>query len=151
MKAGSPGRCCVGTNTASEIAASRSTSSGSRLADQPHADVGAGIESPEDLHFIEIKTGAVTTDRIADARRRGRGVVTTDTYKSMAYARAAAALGIGAATGEIPAAKLTDDVVARDFSVFSNVASTSSGVELMNCEVIALGTDRRWTLTSSVC
>ena len=69
--------------------------------------------------------------------------MTTDTYKSMAYARAVAALGIGVATGEIPQAKLTSDVIVRDFSVFSNVASTSSGVELMNCEIIALGNSTR--------
>jgi len=103
----------------------------------------AGIESLDDLHFVQIKTGALTTDRIAAARSRGRSVVTTDTYKSMSYARAVAALGIGAATGEIPAAKLSDDVVCHDFSVFSNVASTSSGVELMNCEIIVLGNSAR--------
>lgn len=105
----------------------------------------AGIESPEDMHFIQIKTGALTTERIAEARKRGRGVVTTDTYKSMAYARAVAALGIGAATGEIAPSKLSDDVISRDFSIFSNVASTSSGVELMNCEIIALGNSARST------
>jgi cyanuric acid amidohydrolase len=105
----------------------------------------AGIDSPEDIHVIQIKTGALTTERIAEARKRGRSVVTTDTYKSMAYARAVAALGIGAATGEIPAAKLADDVIGRDFSIFSNVASTSSGVELMNCEIIALGNSSRST------
>lgn len=105
----------------------------------------AGIDSPHDIHFIQIKTGALTTERIAEARKRGRGVVTTDTYKSMSYARAVAALGIGAATGEIPASKLTDDVAMRDFSVFSNVASTSSGVELMNCEIIACGNSARST------
>jgi cyanuric acid amidohydrolase len=105
----------------------------------------AGIESPEDIHFIQIKTGALTTERIAQARQRGAAVVTTDTYKSMAYARAVAALGVGAVTGEIPAAKLSDDVIGRDFSVFSNVASTSSGVELMNCEIIALGNSARAT------
>ena len=103
----------------------------------------AGIESLDDLHFVQVKTGALTTDRIAAARSRGRSVVTTDTYKSMSYARAVAALGIGAATGEIPAAKLSDDVVCHDFSVFSNVASTSSGVELMNCEIIVLGNSAR--------
>jgi cyanuric acid amidohydrolase len=105
----------------------------------------AGIDSPADIHFVQIKTGALTTERIAEARKRGRSVVTTDTYKSMAYARAVAALGIGAATGEIQASKLTDDVIDRDFSIFSNVASTSSGVELMNCEIIALGNSARST------
>ena len=44
----------------------------------------AGIDSPEDIHFIQIKTAALTTERIAEARKRGRPVVTTDTYKSMA-------------------------------------------------------------------
>lgn len=105
----------------------------------------AGIDSPEDAHFVQIKTGALTTERINDARRRGRAVVTGDTYKSMAYGRAAAALGIGLATREIDVAKLTDKVVATDFSVFSNVASTSSGVELMNCEIIVLGNSSRST------
>jgi cyanuric acid amidohydrolase len=105
----------------------------------------AGIETPGDLHFVQIKTGALTTERIADARGRGREVVTTDTYKSMSYARAVAALGIGAATGEIAVATLTDAVIARDFSLFSSVASTSSGVELMNCEVIVLGNSARST------
>jgi cyanuric acid amidohydrolase len=105
----------------------------------------AGIDTPQDIHFIQIKTGALTTERIAAARQRGRAVVTTDTYKSMAYARAVAALGIGAATGEILPAKLSDDVISRDFSVYSNVASTSSGVELMNCEIIALGNSARST------
>jgi len=104
---------------------------------------GFGIESTDDIHFIQIKTGALTTERITEARQRRRAVVTTDTYKSMAYARAVAALGIGVATGEIPQAKLTSDVIVRDFSVFSNVASTSSGVELMNCEIIALGNSTR--------
>ncbi len=93
----------------------------------------AGIESADDIHFVQIKTGALTTERIAEARKRGRSVVTTDTYKSMAYARAVAALGIGAATG------------VRDLSVFSNGASASSGVELMNCEIIALGNSTRST------
>src|SRR5215469_14327639 len=93
----------------------------------------AGIEAMEDVHFVQIKTGALTTERIGDARARGREVVTGDTYKSMAYGRAAAALGIGVATGEIDAGQLSDRVVGTDFSIFSDVASASSGVELMNC------------------
>src|SRR6266851_793652 len=94
----------------------------------------AGIADPGDAHFVQIKTGALTTERINDARGRGRAVVTSDTYKSMTYGRAAAAIGVGVATGEIARAKLSDTVIANDFSVFSDVASTSSGVELMNCE-----------------
>jgi cyanuric acid amidohydrolase len=105
----------------------------------------AGIEKMEDVHFVQIKTGALTTERINAARARGRSVVTGDTYKSMGYGRAAAAIGIGLATGEVPGSSLETDVVGHDFSVFSNVASTSSGVELMNCEIIVLGNSRRST------
>lgn len=99
----------------------------------------AGIADPADIHFVQIKTGALTSERVRDAAARGKGVVTTNTYKSMAYGRMAAALGIGLATGEIPAARLSVAVIGRDFSVYSDVASTSSGVELMNNEIIVLG------------
>jgi cyanuric acid amidohydrolase len=105
----------------------------------------AGIESPADLHFVQIKTGALTTERVNAARARGQAVVTSDTYGSMGYARAAAALGIGVASGEIAPAKLTDAVIDHDFSIFSEIASTSSGVELMNCEIIVLGNSARST------
>jgi len=105
----------------------------------------AGIESPADLHFVQIKTGALTTERVNEARRRARSVVTSDTYKSMAYGRAAAALGIGVAAETFDVGKLSDDVILHDFSIFSEVASTSSGVELMNCEVIVLGNSARST------
>lgn len=99
----------------------------------------ASIADPADIHFVQIKTGALTTERIKDAYSRNRTVVTTDTYKSMSYARSVAALGIGLATGEIAEAKVAEDVIGHDLSIFSNVASTSSGIELMNCEVIVLG------------
>jgi cyanuric acid amidohydrolase len=105
----------------------------------------AGIESAADIHFVQIKAGALTTERIAAARGRGRPVVTSDTYKSMAYARAATALGIGLATGEIDRTRLSEEAIGRDFAAFSNVASTSSGLELMNCEIIVLGNSARST------
>ena len=105
----------------------------------------AGIDDPADVHFVQIKTGALTTERIHAARGRGRNVVTGDTYKSMAYGRAATALGIGIATREIDPSRLSDQVIQHDLAIFSNVASTSSGVELMNCEIIVLGNSSRST------
>jgi len=105
----------------------------------------AGIEEPADIHFVQIKTGALTTERIKAAYSRGKSVVTTDTYKSMSYARSVAALGIGIATGEIEERKVTEDVIGQEFSLYSNVASTSSGIELMNCEIIVMGNSGRST------
>src|SRR4029453_17924903 len=83
--------------------------------------------------------------RVNEARRRGKEVVTADTYKSMGYGRAAAALGIGVASGEVDDGKLDGGMIGHEFSVFSEVASTSSGVELMNCEVIVLGNSAQST------
>ena len=105
----------------------------------------AGIEDPADIHFVQIKTGALTTERIKAAYSSGKSVVTTDTYKSMSYARSVAALGIGIATGEIEERKVTEDVIGQEFSLYSNVASTSSGIELMNCEIIVMGNSSRST------
>ena len=105
----------------------------------------AGIDDPSDIHFVQIKTGALTTERIKDAFSRNRGVVTTDTYKSMSYARSVAALGIGMATGEIDEGNVSEEVIGQDLAIFSNVASASSGIELMNCEIIVLGNSPRST------
>jgi cyanuric acid amidohydrolase len=103
----------------------------------------AGIDDPADIHFVQIKTGALTTERVRDAASRGQTAVTADTYKSMGYARAVAALGIGLATGEIAEDRVSDAAIAQDLGLYSDVASTSSGVELMNCEIIVLGNSRR--------
>lgn len=103
----------------------------------------AEIEAPADIHFVQIKTGALTTERIKAAYLKGKTVVTADTYKSMSFARSVAALGIGIATGEIEEAKVTENIIGRDFSLYTNVGSTSSGIELMNCEIIVLGNSTR--------
>ncbi|MCY4441724.1 MAG: ring-opening amidohydrolase, partial [Deltaproteobacteria bacterium] len=105
----------------------------------------AGIEDASDIHFVQIKTGALTTERIKDAYSRNARVVTNDTYKSMSYARSVAALGIGMATGEIDEGKVSEAVIGQDLAIFSNIASASSGIELMNCEIIVLGNSPRST------
>src|SRR5256886_6431255 len=60
----------------------------------------AGIDSPPDGRFVQIKTCALTTERIQDARRRGKGVGTGATYNAIGYGRAAAAIGIGVSTAD---------------------------------------------------
>jgi cyanuric acid amidohydrolase len=107
------------------------------------AIVDAGISDSKDIHFIQVKTGALNTERVKEAMRRGQEVVTADTYKSMAYARAVAALGIGLATGELPRTRVTERVIGKDMNLYSEIASTSSGIELMNCEIIVLGNSPR--------
>ncbi len=99
----------------------------------------AGIDAAGDVHFVQVKCPLLTSERTDDARRRQQEVVTTDTYESMGYSRGASALGVALALGEVAADRLSDDVVCDDWSLHSAVASTSAGVELMNCEIIVMG------------
>ncbi len=99
----------------------------------------AEIESIEDVHFVQIKCPLLTSERINDAESRGKQVATHDTYKSMGYSRGASALGIAVALDEINLEDLEDKDILQDWSKYSAVASTSAGVELMNCEILVMG------------
>lgn len=102
----------------------------------------AGIGSPADVHFVQIKCPLLTKERIAEAASRGAKVATSDTYHSMALSRGASALGVALALGEVKDAG--EDAICRDFSLYSRVASTSSGVELLRNEIIVLGNAPGW-------
>ncbi|MTI94655.1 MAG: ring-opening amidohydrolase [Firmicutes bacterium] len=102
----------------------------------------ARIDSVSDVHFVQIKCPLLTSERINDALKRGRKVVVSDTYKSMGYSRAASALGIALALGEVNKEQLADEKIASDWSLYSALASTSAGVELENCEIILMGNSR---------
>lgn len=98
----------------------------------------AGIAT-DDAHFVQIKCPLLTSERMEDARRRGQNVVTHDTYESMGYSRGASALGVALALGEVNETDVNDGRICRDWNLYSSVASTSAGIELMHCEIIVMG------------
>jgi cyanuric acid amidohydrolase len=98
----------------------------------------AGIDDPHDVHFVQIKCPLLTSDRIEAAHARGRKTVTTSAYGSMAYSRGASALGVASALGEIDC-NICDEQILKNWELFSSVASTSAGIELMHNVVIVLG------------
>jgi cyanuric acid amidohydrolase len=98
----------------------------------------AAIIDPKDVHFVQIKCPLLTSERIEAAAARGNKTVTSNAYGSMAYSRGASALGVAVALGEIED-DLDDADVLRRFDLFSSVASTSAGIELMHNVVIVLG------------
>ncbi|MCX7362836.1 MAG: ring-opening amidohydrolase [Alphaproteobacteria bacterium] len=102
----------------------------------------AGILSPSDVHFVQIKCPLLTKERIEEAERRGAIVATPDTYHSMAVSRGASALGVALALGEI--ARADEASVCRDWALYSSVASTSAGVELLRNEIVVLGNSTGW-------
>ncbi|MCX5516696.1 ring-opening amidohydrolase [Kaistia algarum] len=105
----------------------------------------AGIDHPDDVHFVQIKCPLLTAERIAAVEARGKSVAIRDTLKSMGYSRGASALGVAVALGEIAIDAIDDAVIGRDPSLWSGRASTSAGVELENHEIVVMGMSSAWS------
>lgn len=91
--------------------------------------------TPQEVHLVQIKCPLITAARKAE----GDAAVTQDSYKSMAFSRGASALGVAVALGELAFEQLSDADVCNNYELYSQVASTSAGVELKNCEILVLG------------
>ena len=63
----------------------------------------AAITDPADVHYVQVKCPLLTRARIAQAHAAGASVVIEETYASMGYSRAASALGVALALGEVAA------------------------------------------------
>ncbi|MFD0885884.1 ring-opening amidohydrolase, partial [Streptosporangium algeriense] len=100
----------------------------------------AGIDDPADVHYVQTKTPLLTLATINDARSRGRDVVVEDTGPSMDISNSTTALGVAVALGEI--ATPTAEQIHRDLSLYSSVASCSSGVELDRAQIVVVGNVR---------
>ncbi len=115
-----------------------------KVAEATHrAMADAGLTDPKDVHLVMVKVPGLTTASIKDAESRGKTVVSHDlTFGpegAGAYANDAAALGVAMAMGEVPESSLSDEVVRRDWNLYSEVAMTSSGGEKRHGEVVVFG------------
>ncbi|GAB2455617.1 ring-opening amidohydrolase [Streptosporangium sandarakinum] len=100
----------------------------------------AGIDDPADVHYVQTKTPLLTLATIEDARSRGKEVITDDTGASMDVSNSTTALGVAVALGEIETPSA--DRIHRDLSLYSSVASCSSGVELDRAQIVVVGNVR---------
>jgi ring-opening amidohydrolase-like protein len=100
----------------------------------------AGITDVADVHYVQTKTPLLTIHTIRDAKSRGKTVWTEHTHESMDLSNGCTALGVAVALGEIEMP--TDADVMHDRSLFSAVASCSSGVELDQAQVVVVGNAR---------
>ena len=91
--------------------------------------------TPQDVHLVQIKCPLITAARQTEGNR----AVTQDSYKSMAFSRGASALGVALALGELATEQLSETDICSSYELYSQVASTSAGVELQNCEILVLG------------
>ena len=115
-----------------------------KVAEATHrAMADAGLTDPHDVHLVMVKVPGLTTASIKDAESRGKTVVSHDlTFGpegAGVYANDAAALGVALALGEVKESALSDDVVRRNWDLYSEVAMTSSGGEKRHGEVLLFG------------
>jgi cyanuric acid amidohydrolase len=110
----------------------------------------ARIDDPAAVHFVQVKCPLLTMARIADAEARSATVATKDTLKSMNLSRAASALGVALALGEIDRDKITDAQIGNDWEIWSGRASCSAGVELLGHEVVVMGMSANWNGSLSI-
>jgi cyanuric acid amidohydrolase len=100
----------------------------------------AGITDAEDVHYVQTKTPLLVLETINDAKSRGHDVWTEDTLKSMDVSNSTTALGIAVVLGEI--SMPTAEQIHKDLSLYSSVASCSSGVELDRAQIVVVGNVR---------
>ena len=99
----------------------------------------AGIDSVEDVHCVEIKWPAMTPPRAADARSRGKAIVSEDLGLVTTLLKGASALGIAVAMGEVSLDQIKQEDICRNWSLYSNKASTSAGGEQVAVRVVLMG------------
>ena len=100
----------------------------------------AGITDPADVHYVQTKTPLLTIETIRDAKSRGKDTYHDEPHGSMDLSNGTTALGVAVALGEIEMPR--QEQVMRDLSLFSAVASCSSGVELDRAQIVVVGNAR---------
>ncbi|MGW0805504.1 barbiturase [Nonomuraea sp. NPDC002799] len=100
----------------------------------------AGIDDPRDVHYVQTKTPLLTLATITDAKSRGQDTAIEDTGPSMDLSNSTTALGVAVALGEIEMPRA--DQIHKDLSLYSSVASCSSGVELDRAQIVLVGNVR---------
>jgi len=105
----------------------------------------AGITNNADVHFVQVKCPLLTARRVGEAAARGVTVATTNTLKSMSLSRAASALGVAVALGELEASTIEPSDIGENWSLYSGRASCSAGIELLDHEIVVLGMSDAWS------
>jgi ring-opening amidohydrolase-like protein len=100
------------------------------------AMIDAGISDPKDVHYVQTKTPLLTIDSVREAESRGKHVA-CEVHDSMGVSNGTTALGIAVALGEVGMPRA--EQICKDLDLFSSVASCSSGVELVQAQIVLLG------------
>ncbi|MBC2607910.1 ring-opening amidohydrolase [Pelagicoccus albus] len=105
----------------------------------------AQISNPDDVSFVQLKCPCFTVAAAKQAVAAGKSLCSGDPNRAMALSRVAGAWGVALALGELSEDQLSAEAMLSDYSLFSNRASVSSGVEVSAVEVIVLGNSPDWS------
>jgi cyanuric acid amidohydrolase len=100
------------------------------------------LDSLADVHLVQMK-GAIpnfSAEQARAAASAGRAL-----RCDMVGSRAASALGVALALGEVEHAQLSDEVVCNDWSLYSGVASCSAKPGLERTEIVVFANSPSWT------
>ncbi|MFN8515978.1 MAG: ring-opening amidohydrolase [Chloroflexia bacterium] len=103
----------------------------------------AGLDNPADLHFVQTKVPALTSAQVAAARADGLNLATEDARQSGDLSTAAATFATALVAGELTEVQVNDSVIGRDANLYSNLASSSSGAEIVRPQVLVFGMSTR--------
>ncbi|MBK8263715.1 MAG: ring-opening amidohydrolase [Nannocystis sp.] len=106
-----------------------------------HLAASLDLDDLRDVHLVQMK-GAIprfTAEQAANADHAGRPL-----RCDMVGSRAASALGVALALGEVQPDQLSDDVVGRDFALYSAVASCSAKPGLDRTEIVLFANSPAW-------
>ncbi|MEM9158250.1 MAG: ring-opening amidohydrolase [Verrucomicrobiota bacterium] len=95
--------------------------------------------------FVQLKCPCFTVAAAQEAVAKGKTLCSNDPNRAMALSRVAGAWGVGLALGELNESSLHPDVMLGNYSLCSNRASVSSGVEVDAVEVIVMGNSQYWS------
>jgi cyanuric acid amidohydrolase len=99
----------------------------------------AKIKDPTDVGLVEVKCLNLTPARLQDAQSRNQAVVSTNFAEAGNMSKGASALGVALGLGEIDESQITDDVICKNWDLYTRVGSTSAGNEQIGCKVVLFG------------
>ena len=97
----------------------------------------AGITDPSEVHYVQTKTPLLTLADIDAAKARGQTVFSEDIHQSMDMSNGTTGLGVAVGLGEVDMP--SPERIGKDTSLYSSVASCSSGVELDRGQIVLVG------------
>jgi cyanuric acid amidohydrolase len=92
------------------------------------AATAAAVEGAGEVHLVSVRCPTLSLAEIREANEQGVELATSDAARSAALSRAASALGVALAIGEVGEDFVSEATILRDFAVYTRVASVSSEI-----------------------